>query len=423
MKILLLTPMPPAAEAPGAIPVLLYALVRTLAQRHQITLVTPTGSEASEEAALAAVRELGVAVHVAPLVPPDFGSRWERRLHLGGSWLAGGQPWRTCWFKSPHVQRILDRLLRDDTFDLVHVEDNAMGAYRLCTNAPKLLTEHEVRQPRPLRWGRSPGASWRQWALGEIDWGRWAAYQRRTWRGFDRIQVFTDRDAQAVGRLAPELAPRVRVNPFSVSLPAAARPEHEEADLLFFAGNYTHAPNVDAALWLGREIMPRLRAARPGVRLALAGIYPPPAVTELAAPDLLVLGPAPAIEPWLERAALVIAPLRIGGGMRMKVLQAMAMGKAVLTTGRGAEGLAVAGQLPPLVVAEDTASMAAAAAALLADPQQRWLLGRQARAYVMEHFSPAAHVHRLEAVYDELLADAQPAGARPAEARTPLAAR
>jgi glycosyltransferase involved in cell wall biosynthesis len=297
-----------------------------------------------------------------------------------------------------------------------------MGAYRLRTAAPKLLTEHEVRQPRPLRWERAPATGWRQWALGELDWARWRAYQRRTWQRFDRIQVFTGRDAQAVERLAPELAPRVRVNPFSVSLPPAAQPEREEAGLLFFAGNYTHAPNVDAALWLGREIMPRLRTMHPGARLALAGVHPPPAVMELACADIDVLGPVPEIEPWLQRAALVVAPLRIGGGMRMKVLQAMATGKAVVTTGRGAEGLAVAGQQPPLLVADDTEGIVAGAAALLADPPARRLLGRQARTHVAEHFSPAAHVRRLEAVYGELLALPQGAAERAAVGAS-LAAR
>jgi glycosyltransferase involved in cell wall biosynthesis len=404
MNILLLTPMPPQAQAPGAIPVLLHALVSALAQRHRVTLVTPLGSEREEQAALKGLTELGVTVHAAPLIPLGSWPRWERRLRLGGTWLAGRTPWRTCWFSAPQIQHILDDLLRQESFDIVHVEDNAMGVYRLRTQTPKLLTEHEVRRPRPIRRQRPPAVGWRQWVLGELDWQRWPDYQRRIWQQFDRIQVFTQRDAEAVRRLATGLTQRVSVNPFGVSLPAAARAEREDENLLFFVGNYTHAPNVDAALWLGHEIMPRLRQVRPGVRLALAGIYPPPAVLSLACADIAVLGPVAEIEPWLEQAALILAPLRIGGGMRMKVLQAMAMGKAVLTTARGAEGLALEGQAPPLALADDTDGIVAAAAALLAAPQQRRALGQQARAHVAQHFSPAAHLRRLESVYAELLA-------------------
>ena len=155
-----------------------------------------------------------------------------------------------------------------------------------------------------------------------------------------------------LGRWRPELRPRVSVNPFGVVAPPAADPAHEEEGQLIFVGNYTHAPNVDAALWLGREIMPRLRQLRPGVRLNIVGIYPPEEVLALGGPDIVVTGPVPEIEPWLERAAVVLAPLRIGGGMRMKVLHSMAMGKAVVTTPRGAEGLEIDGQHPPLMVAD-----------------------------------------------------------------------
>ncbi len=150
--------------------------------------------------------------------------------------------------------------------------------------------------------------------------------------------------------------------------------------------------------------MPRLRQLRPGVRLNIVGIYPPAEVLALGGPDIVVTGPVPEIEPWLERAAVVLAPLRIGGGMRMKVLHAMAMGKAVVTTPRGAEGLEIDGQHPPLVVAEDADAVATAVAALLADAEQRRRLGADAREFVLEHFSPEAHVRRLEGIYAGLLA-------------------
>ena len=199
--------------------------------------------------------------------------------------------------------------------------------------------------------------------------------------------------------MAPQLSPRVRVNPFGVTLPRAADLACEQADTLLFTGDFTHAPNVDAALWLGQDIMPHLRR----VRLSLVGIYPPDAVKALACADIAVTGPVREIEPWLERASVVLAPLRIGG-MRMKVLHSMAMGKAVVTTERGAEGLAVGGNAAPLVVARDAEAIAAATAALLADTRRRHELGRQARAFVFDHCSPDAYIRRLEAVYEELAA-------------------
>jgi glycosyltransferase involved in cell wall biosynthesis len=238
--------------------------------------------------------------------------------------------------------------------------------------------------------------------LNEADWARWPRYQRTIWRRFDRIQTFSKRDADAIGVIAPDLANRVRVNPFGISLPILSASEQQEPGSLLFVGNFTHEPNVDAAVWLGKEIMPLIRECYPGVRLTLVGIYPPPDVRVLACDDIRVTGPVPEIEPYFGRAALVLAPVRIGGGMRMKVLQAMALGKAVVTTSRGADGLAIDGCQPPLVISEDAQGFASAVAQLLANDDARQELGSRARAYVTAHFSAQSYASRLEVIYAEM---------------------
>jgi glycosyltransferase involved in cell wall biosynthesis len=134
----------------------------------------------------------------------------------------------------------------------------------------------------------------------------------------------------------------------------------------------------------------------------LVGSYPPPEVQALAAADICVTGRVPEVEPWLEQAAVVLAPVRIGGGMRTKVLQGMAMGKAVVTTPLGAEGLSTVDGRPPLVIGQDAASLAQATAALLASARERRVLGASARTFVAKHFSAEAYVRRLESVYAEL---------------------
>jgi glycosyltransferase involved in cell wall biosynthesis len=402
MRILLVTSMPPQPEAPGAIPLVLYAQLIGLRERHDVTLLTPIGPDESEVAAIADLRAAGIEVHSAELMPMATRARWLRRWRLAHDWLIGGVPWRTAWFRAPGIQSHLDRLLATEAFDLVQVEDNAMGVYRYPTQIPKVLAEHEVRRPRGLAWHDLSTMPWSQWALRETDWQRWRRYQSTVWSRFDRVQVFTQRDAASVQAISPVLAPRVRVNPFGVALPQPADPLREEAGTLLFVGNYTHPPNVDAALWLGAEIMPILRARHPGVRLWIVGIDPPEAVRALVAEDIVVTGRVPTIEPYLSRAAVVLAPIRIGGGMRMKVLHAMALGKAVVTTPRGAEGLADVGHKPPLRIAGDAESFASETAALLQSIPARQQLGQAARAFVAEHYSPAAYVRRLEMIYAEL---------------------
>jgi glycosyltransferase involved in cell wall biosynthesis len=159
---------------------------------------------------------------------------------------------------------------------------------------------------------------------------------------------------------------------------------------------------VDAALWLGRDILPQVQARRPGAHLTLVGAFPPPEVRALAGPSVTVTGPVPDVAPYLCRAAVVMAPVRIGGGMRTKVLQAMSYGRPVVTTGRGVEGLSLDGLALPVATADDAEGLAEAAASLLADEPRRRALGQAARAYAAEHLSAEAYVRRSEALYAEV---------------------
>ena len=399
MKILLVTPMPPQPQAPGAIPVVLYAELIGLMERNQVSLVTIAGLEPGELEAIDRLNALGIPLYVLQRKEPRGLQKWQRRWRFVSTWMSGRYPWRTVWFWEPELQNRLDHLLANNTYDLVIVEDNALGIYTYRTLVPLLFTEHEVRRPRSIDWTAFKWKNVVRWVLAEMDWARWRRYQANTWQQFKRIQTFTDRDAKAICALVPELAARVRVNPFGIFLPAIADPAKQDDHSVLFVGNFTHPPNVDAAVWLGRQIMPLLRQLSPDVSLNLIGIYPPAEVLSLATDDVRVTGPVTDIDPFLERAAVVVAPIRIGGGMRMKVLHAMAMGKAVVTSSRGAEGLTFDGAQPPLVIAEDAQEFARAIADLLANRAKRIELGLQARSLIEAHFSAQAYARRIEVIY------------------------
>jgi glycosyltransferase involved in cell wall biosynthesis len=444
MRVLMVTPMLPYPQAVNAGSLVMHAQLAALADRHDVTLATLAGPDPAEWEGLNYLRAAGIDVKtvwrpkpsdivrrwewLASLAGPDPAEwealdhlqaagidiqgvwhpnassirRWKRRLRLASYWLCGRYPLRTLQFWEPEMQRLLDCLLAETPFDLVQVEDNAMGSYSYRTQTPIVLTEHEVRLPSPS----DPYGRWKasrvQRVLNKAERRRWRRYQPAVWRRFDRIQVFTPRDAGAIQTMAPELASRVRVNPFGVELLVKADPSREEKDTAVFVGGFCHQPNVEAALWLGNDIMPLLRKLRPGIRLIIVGSYPTKAVQALASDDIVVTGRVPAVEPFLERAAVVLVPMRTGGGMRLKVLQAMAMGKAIVTTPLGAEGLAVPGCQPPLVIAEDAYGIASATAALLSADEDRRALGRRACAFVTEHHSWPAYRERLEAIYAEL---------------------
>lgn len=393
MRILIAAPLlpHPGATAGGAL--VFLGLIEALARRHEVTLVCFAGASATDREGLDALRRLGVAVVAVWREPGRRAAPLRRRAALVVRWLARGDPFRTLKFRDARVQAALDRVVHDEAargrrFDLVQVEDSAMGQYRYPGGIPSVLTEHEVRVAHQGSWFEA---------------ARWGRYQRAVWRRFDRLQVFTERDAAGIRGLAPEVAGRVRVNPFGVTLDAAQDAVAEREDELVFVGGFRHPPNVDAACWLAREILPLVRARCEGAHLTIVGAEPPRAVRRLASDRVTVTGFVPQVEPFLDRAAVVVAPLRTGGGMRVKLLQALARGKAVVTTPLGAEGLAADA---PLLVADSGPGLAEAIAALLADPERRRGLGHRAREFVAEHHTWAGFASRLAAIYRELGLDA-----------------
>ncbi len=394
MQILMVTSVLPDPDASSGGARVMYGQLAAAAAHHEMTLATLAWGDVNDGQVLRQLEKAGVEVYAVQ-------RRWRRRWRLAPAWLRTGWPLRPLHFADARMQRLLERILAQRRHDLIQVEDSAMGGYRYPAAIAAVLTDHDVRTPLPAPHN-GEGRHWVARAARAAEQRRWPRYQVATWRKFDRIQVFTPRDAGAIQTMAPELAARVRVNPFGVDLPPVADTTHEEAGSVLFVGAFMHPPNVDAALWLGRAIMPQLRRLCPGVRLVIVGSDPPPSVQALTSGDITVTGQVPDVGPFLERASVVIAPLRTGGGMRVKVLQAMATSKAVVTTPLGAEGLAATGGTAPLGIADSAVGLASLTAELLAAGEARRLLGQRARAFVREHHSWPAYGRRQEALYAEL---------------------
>lgn len=400
MRILLVTPMPPDRDGSGAIPALLFAQLSGLRRANEVTLVCVAGPDPAELAAVERLRADGVDVHAVTRTNAGGWPTWARRFRLAYGWLILRRPWRTVWYADAGVQPVIDRLCSEREFDVAAAEDDSMGVYSFGP-LPAVLTVHELGRTRPVR-ATGPVRLARD-LLADIDFLRWPRYQRAVCRRFTLLLVYTEADRRRISDLDRSLAERVRVTQFGVSLPEPADPGDESPDTIMFAGNYSHPPNVDAAVWLAREILPRVRDVRPQARLQLVGVHMPGQVLDLARlPGVDVVGGVPSLDPVLARAAVFMAPIRTGGGMRMKVLHAMACGRAVVTTPLGAAGLGEEGD-PPVAIAADSAGLAVAAAELLADGARRRELGRRARLFVEERHGPDAVARRLEAAYREAI--------------------
>jgi glycosyltransferase involved in cell wall biosynthesis len=175
-----------------------------------------------------------------------------------------------------------------------------------------------------------------------------------------------------------------------------------------FFGQISYYPNTDGLLFFLREIMPRLKQAHPRVKLLIIGLSPPDMISAYAGDDVIITGAVDDIRPYLERASLIIAPLRIGGGTRLKILEAMAMGKPVVSTRIGAEGIDVTDGWD-ILLADTAEDFAARVEQVLDDPALAHRLGGAARRLIEQRYDWQASVQRLTQLYQELL----PAGASP----------
>ncbi|HUQ79576.1 MAG TPA: glycosyltransferase family 4 protein [Gemmatimonadaceae bacterium] len=395
MKVLMLTPMVPSERAASAGPIVMYDEVAAVASRHDVTLATlTTGDDADAVRRLGA---LGVRVHAVPRREVNGVRGLLQRARIGLHWRTTDLPLRTVIFREPEMQHRLDELSATP-FDVVHIVDNAMAVYRRPRASFTVLSEHDVRVD--AEDGAVDAASTA--TLRDAERERWQQYQSRVWSEAGRVQVFTARDAACVRQIAPAAADRVYVNPFGVDVrPLASQPPGDGASLVF-VGGFLHPPNVHAARWLVTEILPLVQASHPQARLTIVGADPPDVVRALASDTVQVTGRVTAVEPFVESATVMVAPIRAGGGMRRKVLEAMALSRPVVTTTRGAEGIWNPPAAPTLRIADDATAIARHITALLDSPDERRALGSAAWAAVAEHHQRAGFGDRLLALYDSL---------------------
>jgi polysaccharide biosynthesis protein PslH len=230
------------------------------------------------------------------------------------------------------------------------------------------LDDHEATTRRGIAGllrenGDEPAARVQEWEAG-----RYEALSAALVPRFDRVYLAAPADRDAVAAAHPRVDVRVLANVIRPPGPLAAPPDGEPFTFLF-VGNFDYYPNTDAARYFCAQVLPLLRAGAPGpFRVRFVGASPPAAVCALAGePEVTVTGPVADVTPWYESAHAVIVPVRAGGGTRIKILEAFAHRRPVVSTPAGAEGLGVTPGRH-LLVAGSPADFAADCARLMRDP-------------------------------------------------------
>jgi len=407
MKILLLTPQPPYPPHQGTT-IRNFNLIRQLATHHTIDLLTflPPGHSIEDDSPL---HQLCRRVGSAP--QPVRTTRVR-----GRDTITSPLPDMALRLESSEMRRLVVEWTAEETYDIVQSEGIEMAQYGQMVrerrpddarrpafvfddhNCEYLLQKRnaltDLRQPK--RWVAA--------AYSLVQWRKLQCYEARLCTDADAVTVVSEADGEALRALIPDLKITVISNGIDLNLYAMAPlPDLTESPALVFTGKMDYRPNIDAALWFGREVLPLVTEQVPSARFQIVGMNPHPRLDELRAnPNIEITGAVDDVRPYIARAAVYVIPMRVGGGTRFKALEAMASGKAIVSTRLGVEGIPVEDGRE-LLLADTPEETAAAILRLLRDDGSlHTRLGHAARAFVEARYGWEQIVPRLEEVYEQL---------------------
>ena len=348
-------------------------LLRILATQHEVTLISfAEPDEPIDDTGLRAIcRDIHV-VRRKPFVP----DRMSARLAL-----LNPRPRSVIETWSDEFASLIERELGQTSYDAVIASQFDTAVYAPgFAGYPALFEEIEL----GLMHGQYAGASDAAHRLRYgLTWAKHSRYLNRLLEQYGAATVASQQERDLVRNIAPDFH-AVEVIPNGVHLPdyigISARPEPGS---LIFTGAFTYHANYDAASWFVGEVYGRIKAQYPAARLTITGNHAdlplPPA------PDVTRTGFVPDVRPLIAGSWAAVVPMRQGGGTRLKILEAMALGVPVIATSKGAEGLdAQPGR--HLLVADDPAEFADATVRLLRDPALRQSLTEEAGRLVAQHY-------------------------------------
>jgi len=402
MNLLLLTPQLPYPPHQGT-SLRNFHIIRGLAGRHTITLLSfLEDNQSADPAANAPLYELCQWIETVPVPPRSKGQRLRQMLTTR-------RPDMAHRLHSPAFNTRLRELLTAVAFDVVQVEGIELACsieiVRQVSPGSKIVFDnHNAETQLQRRNMQTDVAIPRRWPTAVYSWvqaRRLARFEAWACRAADAVTAVSATDADHLQALAADLPITVIPN----SIDVAQYQLDEAAALPFdvvFSGKMDYRPNVDAALWFADAVWPHILAQRPLATWAIVGQKPHARLDRLRdLPGVTLTGWVERVQPYLAGARVVVMPFRIGSGTRLKLIEAMAAGKAIVSTAVGAEGFPVQ-HGREIWLADSAEGLATAVLHLLAQPDERDRLGQAARQFARQ-YDWRVVVPQFEQVYAGLL--------------------
>lgn len=390
-----------------------WHVMRHLAAHHDITYLSFT-DPTQTTAYRAGMREVCTRLETIPRRDAPKGTL--RFYADAARYLLDPVPYGVAKYRSPPFAERLRALLRTESFDAV-VCDFLVPVVNLPERlpCPGILFTHNVEAEIWRRHAETAANPLARLFLGR-QWRRMLRFEGEALRRFDLVLAVSEVDKTTLERLYPSslrvpvhvVRTGVDTRYFAPAPPASFRlkadatesqteaSERQVAPHLVFTGSMDWLPNEDGMIYFADEILPRIRAAIPEVTLSIVGRAPTPAVQRLAERSgIEVTGGVDDVRPHVAAGTVYVVPLRIGGGTRLKIFEAMSMGKAVVSTTVGAEGLPVTDG-HDIVLADEPQSFADAVVDLIRDPDARARVEAAARRLVVDRYDWSAVAEDFE---------------------------
>ena len=400
MKILFLCPYLPGPPVFGG-QRRIHGLMTALAKEHQISLVALVDPDKDNSAGLRDAREYCQNIVTAEDALHRVSGRKKRVLQLRS--LVSRHSWEQKLHQRPAVQRALDTHLSQHRYDVINCEFVFMGGYRfdpkVLENTRLTLDEHNVeydileRTASATRFDRK--------LYNEVNRRKLKREELAAWARFDGISFTSERDRDIATRGVPTARTAVVPNGVDVETFRPLAEDRVRANTILFFGAINYVPNNDAVSFFLREVFPQLSARRPELRVRIVGPGAPKEILALANDRVDVLGFVDDLRKEIASAAVVIAPLRIGGGTRLKILEGMAVGRPIVSTRIGAEGIDVKHERD-ILIADSPHELGAAIERVIDEPELAFRLGEAARQTAERHYSWRAAAQKLVEFYAEL---------------------
>ena len=391
MRILVATTFHPVPPRDG-MQLHLCALLSQLRKRHEIVLISPRPEHGNiDSAALASLCHDHVELPVADAV--SLAARFSTELRTAFSG------------RSKVVDAVLRSALRKTVElwvaafnpDVLHLQSGAAAAIAPICGVPTVavpLDADDLNSLARIEAARSPSARW----LAQREAARFRHFEASAYAQCDRVVVVTKRDAEALQKLNGAIQATIIPNGID-TIKFSPGPTQLSKPTIVFHGAMDYAPNVDAARFLVEDILPLVKQRHPEARVVLAGRNPSTAVRALVSGDVDVTGELESVVPVIRDAAVYVCPMRVGSGIKNKLLEALACGQANVSTPLATSGIAIKAGVHALVE-KDARSIASAISDVLGNPQLRRRLGQAARE-LAEQQSWAKCAEEFEAVYAE----------------------